>query len=89
MSIIKLKSKTTVFDNRLDSADNPKMPKIGNRPSFNRKQILLVGTSNTMYLNARSMAGRNSYIKKVTEYTVNEAKDLIKKTMILNLSLKL
>ena len=71
------KSKTTVIDNRLDNADDPKTPKIGNRPSFNRKQILLVGTSNTRYLNARSMAGRNSYIKKVTKYTVNEAKDFI------------
>ena len=71
------KSKTRVTGNKLDNADAPRTPEIGNRPSFNRKQILLVGTSNTRYLNARFIAGRNSYIKKVTKYTVNEAKDFI------------
>ena len=71
------KSKARVTGNRSDNADDPKRSEIGNRPSFNRKQILLIGTSNTRYLSARSMAGRNSYIKKVTKYTVNEAKEFI------------
>ena len=71
------KSKTRVTGNKLDNADHPRTPEIGNRPSFNRKQILLIGTSNTRYLNSRFIAGRNSYIKKVTKYTVNEAKDFI------------
>ena len=69
------KSKTRVT--RLDNADDLKRPEIGNRPSFNRKQILLVGTSKTRYLSARSIAGRISDIKKVTKYTVNKAKDFI------------
>ena len=42
-----------------------------------RKQILLVGTSNIRYLNAKLIAGRNSYISKVTKYTVNEANKFI------------
>ena len=42
-----------------------------------KKQILLIGTSNTRYLNARFIADRKSYIRKITKYTVEEAKTFI------------
>ena len=67
-------NKPTETDNSLVITPDSRNPEIGNSPSSKRKQILLVGTSNIRYLNAKLIAGRNSYIKKVTKYTVNEAK---------------
>ena len=70
-------NKPTETDNSLVITPDSRNPEIGNSPSSKRKQILLVGTSNIRYLNAKLIAGRNSYIRKVTKYTVNEAKNFI------------
>ena len=65
-----------INENNVNDKQNPKGQEIGSRPG-RRKQVLLIGTSNIRYLNARLIAGRNSYIKKVTKYTVEEAKSFI------------
>ena len=58
--------------------ENSRAPEIGGGHSHKRKQILLIGTSNTRYLKARFIAGRiNYYIRKITKYTVEEAKTFI------------
>ena len=38
-----------------------------------RKQVLLVGTSNTRYLSARYIAGKQAFVRKITQYTVEDA----------------
>ena len=65
-----------INENNVNDKENLKGQEIGSRPG-RRKQVLLIGTSNIRYLNARLIAGRNSYIKKVTKYTVEEAKSFI------------
>ena len=70
-------NKPTETDNSLVITTDSRTPEIGNSPSSKRKQILLVGTSIIRYLNAKLIAGRKSYIRKVTKYTVNEANTFI------------
>ena len=72
-------NKPTETDKSLVLTADSRTHEIGNSPSSKRKQILLVGTSKIRYLNAKLIAGSNSYIRKVTKYTVNEAKKLHKK----------
>ena len=38
-----------------------------------RKQMLLVDTSNTRYLSARCIAGKQAFLRKITQYTVEDA----------------
>ena len=56
--------------------ETPELLETGSRPG-QRKQVLLIGTSNIRYLNARYMAGRNAYVKKITKYTTEEAMTFI------------
>ena len=42
-----------------------------------RKQVLLVGTSNIKFTSAKHMAGHDRFIKKITKYSIKEARDYI------------